>query len=143
MNLEGRVVVHLLDQILEQVERPSRKTARAAETINMPFTAAEGMSEEWVREGLVSAMSVMGAWTAKRAISARDWTAEERPGSEISKSVHVSATHPRPRQLRWLQRENSGWGGGSQKKKPWRGWFPGLFKMKAQTTSNTAAVGQI
>lgn len=40
MNLEGGVVVHLLDQILERVERPSRKTAQAAETINVPFTAA-------------------------------------------------------------------------------------------------------
>lgn len=92
------------------------------------------MSAEWVREGLVSAMSMMGAWTAERAISARDWMAEERPGSEIWKSVHVSATHPRPRQLRWLQRESSGTlhgGGGSQRKKPWRGWFPGLFEMKA------------
>ena len=65
MNLEGRVVVRLLDQILERVERRSRKTARAAETINMPFTAAEGMSVEWVREGLVSVMSVLGAQTAK------------------------------------------------------------------------------
>lgn len=26
------------------------------------------MSAEWVREGLVSAMSMMGAWTAKRAV---------------------------------------------------------------------------
>lgn len=94
MNLEGRVGVHLLDQILERVECPSRKTARAAEAITVPFTAAEGMSEEWVREGLVSAMSVMGAWTAKRAVSARDWTAEERPGLEIAKSV--VCLHPSP-----------------------------------------------
>lgn len=40
MNLEGRGAVHLLDQILERMERLSRKTAQAAETINVPFTAA-------------------------------------------------------------------------------------------------------
>lgn len=52
------------------------------------------MSEEWVREGLVSAMSVMGAWTARRAVSTRDRTAEERPGLEIVKSVEC--LHPSP-----------------------------------------------
>lgn len=72
--------------------------------------------------------------TVKQAVSARDRNAEERPRLEIPKSRTCLRPSLAEVDERRLRGESSGTlhrGAGSERKKPRRGWLPGLFKMKA------------